>query len=832
MERRFVLFIILSLAIMLGYAALTDMFMPPLPKNKQAKREVIAKNDPPVADPDPAKADAQDKQADANPPSSETEKAGQPADAPAARIKTSDPGVNAAEAPAQADVEHPRRWVSLGSYSAASPYLLHVTLNSRGGALECVELTERNGGGGLRFRNLEEPYGYLGYLSLTEVPKGCQVNVVGDGTPAASAVSSDSRVPNGLQPGDILVDISYPTATKKPLINLATLNEHLRHTKAGDVVNFTVARSAKGVTTTSSFDVTLGVRPLEIVHPESVDVTGQHLLSCLLSLERTESLTSEEDPALASIASQMRTKNWLTTVIPGDSPAVEFRQTVDYSDPKKPAEKSQLEIVKRFRIHPRSPAGTDQANATRPPYYLDLEVEIHNKGEHLQRVAYRLEGPNGLPTEGWWYLTKIHPRMFYSAGARDVLVRTERERRLIGTSEIYTKAKKTPKNPETILFTETEPLESRSTEYIGVDTQYFLAALTPQRVADENGVTFRQAVARLLDDTAKIEKALTRTANVSFDMVSQTINIEPGQAHVQKFELFAGPKHIDVLAAHGLTEAIEYGWFPWVVKPLSAVLHFFHSIVGNWAIAIVMLTVLVRACMFPLSRKAASNAQMMQQLAPEMKKITEKHKNDMEKRAAAQRELFKQHNYNPLGGCWMVFVQLPIFVGLYRCLAIDIDLRQAPLIPGIEWCSNLAGPDRLFEWKSYLPAMLADETGWLGPYFNVLPFITIGLFLLQQKMFTPPATDEQTRMQMTMMKYMTVFMGVMFYKVPAGLCIYFIMSSLWSIGERKLVPKPKLLPPPPSTSVKKNDSFLERMLKMAEKMPDANKRPAQRSRRK
>jgi YidC/Oxa1 family membrane protein insertase len=86
-------------------------------------------------------------------------------------------------------------------------------------------------------------------------------------------------------------------------------------------------------------------------------------------------------------------------------------------------------------------------------------------------------------------------------------------------------------------------------------------------------------------------------------------------------------------------------------------------------------------------------------------------------------------------------------------------------------------------------SFLADETGWLGPYFNVLPIITIGLFLWQQKMFMPPATDEQTAMQQKMIKYMMIFMGVMFFKVASGLCIYFIASSLWGIAERKLLPK-------------------------------------------
>lgn len=139
-----------------------------------------------------------------------------------------------------------------------------------------------------------------------------------------------------------------------------------------------------------------------------------------------------------------------------------------------------------------------------------------------------------------------------------------------------------------------------------------------------------------------------------------------------------------------------------------------------------------------------------------------------------------------------MFLQLPIFLGLYRCIAVDIELRQAALIPGIEWCSNLAGPDQFLYWKSFMPNFFVAETGMLGPYLNILPLITVSLFLVHQKLFTPPATDEQSAMQLKMMKYMTLFMGFLFFKVASGLCLYFIASSLWGIAERKLVPKPKV----------------------------------------
>src|SRR6185437_6818038 len=137
---------------------------------------------------------------------------------------------------------------------------------------------------------------------------------------------------------------------------------------------------------------------------------------------------------------------------------------------------------------------------------------------------------------------------------------------------------------------------------------------------------------------------------------------------------------------------------------------------------IVMLTVLVRSCMLPISLKQAKNAAKMQELAPEMKKINELYKNNREQLAIAQRELWKKHGYNPLSGCLPVFLQLPIFLGLYKSLAIDVELRQAPLLSEtIRWCSNLAAPDMLVYWKDwrFMPDFLFSDMGWLGPYFNL-----------------------------------------------------------------------------------------------------------------
>ena len=287
-------------------------------------------------------------------------------------------------------------------------------------------------------------------------------------------------------------------------------------------------------------------------------------------------------------------------------------------------------------------------------------------------------------------------------------------------------------------------------------------------------------------------------------MTRKPVELAPGQSQNDSYVIFIGPKRPDLLAQYkaaddpnySLKDIIYYGMWPFgaVARGMLSILHFFYGIVGNYGIAIIMLTVLVRGAMFPISFKQTQNMARMQALKPEMDRINEKYKTDMQKRSQAMQELYRKHKINPLGGCLPVFLQLPIFIGLYRSLMVDVELRQSPLFgQAIRWCSNLAAPDMLYNWSWFMPAFVNNGEGifGLGPYFNVLPLVTVVLFLVTQKMSMPEPTNEQAAMQQKMMKYMTIFMGLMFYKVASGLCLYFIASSLWGIGERQLLKKAK-----------------------------------------
>jgi len=314
--------------------------------------------------------------------------------------------------------------------------------------------------------------------------------------------------------------------------------------------------------------------------------------------------------------------------------------------------------------------------------------------------------------------------------------------------------------------------------------------------------------------------------------VSNVLTLEPGKSIVHKYLLYHGPskvrllsqfrgdkavapelveRYADTLHLRTLTDYRSAGPFGLVASKIMWteililttrfmhwLLDWLHWLVPNYGLSIILLTLIVRASMFPISRRSALLSQRMQGLAPEIKKVQEKYKNDPQAKTAAVMELYRKHGVNPFGSCLPMMMQMPFFLGLYYCLQESIHFRLASFL----WIENLAAPDMLIYWGNSIP-IISDPDNmaggffsflYLGPYFNLLPVIAVTLSLLQMKMMTPPPADEQQEMQQKMMKYMFVFMGIMFYKVAAGLCIYFTISSLWGLCERKLLPKKTATP--------------------------------------
>jgi len=701
--------------------------------------------------------------------------------------------------------------VTLGSLAPDSPYRMLVVSDNRGAALARVELNHE------RYKDIDVTHGYFGSLAWEDAddPGGCRVVVVGAGTPAALAKCETDASLIGLKGREYSTDENGVTtlvtdgdviirADGQAIENSAAIQDWLASTSPKQAAKLTVLRETDGGQPRElEYTVQLTRRPLQLIRPEPelrTEDEAPHPLSFLFSLEQIGSESAEFGRDEISGLPSLYQRKWAVSQVEHDDDGtaigVEFRTRLGPSQLEAIGQNGHLELVKRYRLAP-GPLG-EGAQTEAAGYIVTMEIEVHNLATEPLNVAYQLCGPTGMVMEGWWYSYKVHPSKFSAAGARDIVWRGDGlPHQLFVGSQIGSYAKDEPSAPGKPLF---DSQRAVKLDYVGGDAQYFdVVLMRPETAGTESDVVedpyleeenyyYRSALAR---PVGPVDEERKKRTDVSFRLTSQVVSIEPDKPLRQRFEIFAGPKSPEVLAVHGLNECIVYGWFGQIAKPMVRLLHWFHSWVPNYGLAIIMLTVCVRACMFPMGRKMAKNAQKMQELAPEMKKIAETHKNDAEKRMKSQQDLFKKHGYNPLSGCLPMFLQMPIFIGLYRGLSVDIALRQSPLIPGIAWCSNLAGPDKLFYWRDTLPAFFSNETGWLGPYLNVLPLITGLLFIVQQKLFTPPPTDDQQAMQQKVMKFMMLFMVVIFHKVAAGLCIYFIASSLWGVGERLLLPKSK-----------------------------------------
>lgn len=678
-----------------------------------------------------------------------------------------------AEIVASPSPDNPRRTVTLGSMDPTKGFNQLITLSSLGASLEKAELVAQKPSGKLRYRAIEQMGGYLGYLSLTPA---MQITSVPDGSPAALATSNSGT---GLQADDVLTSLNGTAVTSS-----VELNDLLAELKPGTSVTVQVNRAGAAI----DFTATLSEVPLDVLRTQERSaefITGNNQRTSLRTT--LGSLNSNYipfgQPCFPSLKDTLQA-NWAVEKLSvKEGQGVQFRLPLaSYLNKAQPRN---LDIVKRYRLLP--------AGGNSDGYILDIETVIENKNDVEVRASFRQEGPAGLTLEGWWYSFKISPYMFSGAGNRDVIYNsTAKGHQVRTTRQIFAEAKNTPQKPELVIFGENDAPEARELKYIGIDAQYFNASLLSK---DGSLKDLRQAACVAVADAAAINRSKQQATNTSFWFDTKEQVIPAGGSISKNYQMYIGPKDSELLANHDLGQAIEYGWFGFVARPLGGILHFFFGFVGNYGIAIVMLTVLVRSCLFPFSRKAMLSSQKMQAqmqvLQPEMKIINEKYKDDIQKRSQAMQELYKKHNFNPaeqLSGCLPLFIQMPIFMGLFRCLSCDVSLRQEPLVAGMNWCSNLAGPDMFADWSGWMIEFIAGKgTGWLGPYFNLLPILTVSLFIVQQKMLMPKATDDQQRMTQRMMMVMTCCMGLFFFKMPAGMCIYFITSSLWSLVERKLI---------------------------------------------
>ena len=239
--------------------------------------------------------------------------------------------------------------------------------------------------------------------------------------------------------------------------------------------------------------------------------------------------------------------------------------------------------------------------------------------------------------------------------------------------------------------------------------------------------------------------------------------IQNGSEHDFKSKMWIGPKNQDnmELVAPNLDLTVDYGWLWFISIPLFKILEFIHSYIGNWGFSIIVLTLVVRSVLFPLTKAQYTSMAKMRLLTPKMQELRERYKDDRQKLGQETMRLYKTEKVNPLGGCFPLLIQMPIFIALYWTLMESTELRHAPFIG---WIADLSVHD---------------------PYF-VTPLLYGVTMYFIQKMSPTPITDPMQRKVMMAMPFVFTFM---FCTFPAGLTLYWLVSNCFTIFQQIIIYK-------------------------------------------
>lgn len=264
------------------------------------------------------------------------------------------------------------------------------------------------------------------------------------------------------------------------------------------------------------------------------------------------------------------------------------------------------------------------------------------------------------------------------------------------------------------------------------------------------------------------------------DMENVTI---PANSFVNnKFLLYAGPSSIPLLKAvdPSLESTVNYGFFGVISKAMILILGLFHNITRSWGFSVILLAIFLNLITFPLTAKSFKSMQKMQELHPQMELLKKQHKDNPQKLNKEIMELYKTYKINPLSGCLPILLQMPIFIALYQALMKCIELRNSSFF----WIKDLSSPDAV---------MLPFTLPLIGNSINILPLIMIGAMFVQQKMSTKTmgsaVTPEQKEQQKIMLIIMPVVFGFIFYSMPSGLVLYWVVNTLLTITEQAAMAK-------------------------------------------
>jgi YidC/Oxa1 family membrane protein insertase len=300
--------------------------------------------------------------------------------------------------------------------------------------------------------------------------------------------------------------------------------------------------------------------------------------------------------------------------------------------------------------------------------------------------------------------------------------------------------------------------------WLGFGDKYWLTALIPPNN--------QQVAARFAPAGDKRYQA---------DYAGQAVVVAPGKQNAVTSRFFAGAKEVSVLDAYQkagipyFDRAIDWGWFVWFEKPIFYLLDWLFHQVGNFGVAIILLTCVVRALLFPVAQRQFASMASMRKVQPKMKALQERHKDDKATLQQEMMKLYQTEKVNPLAGCLPIFIQMPIFIALYKVLMLSIEMRHQPFVL---WIRDLSAPDPLTPLNlfGYLPF---DPPSML--HLGVLA-ILLGLTMFLQMKMSPPAADPA---QQQVMMFMPWLMMLFFAPLAAGLQLYYVMNNLLSLAQQQ-----------------------------------------------
>jgi YidC/Oxa1 family membrane protein insertase len=308
--------------------------------------------------------------------------------------------------------------------------------------------------------------------------------------------------------------------------------------------------------------------------------------------------------------------------------------------------------------------------------------------------------------------------------------------------------------------------------WIGITDKYWLTALVPD---EQDDVTF------------SFRRANGAGIRTQVDALTEPVRLGAGETISRSFALFAGPKEVDVLLGYSesagiqrLDHAIDWGWFPFLTKPFFHALNWMSDLFGNFGLAIIGLTVIVKLVFFPLANRSYKSMAKMRELAPKVQELRERFGDDKQRQQQEMMQLYRAEKVNPAAGCLPILLQIPVFFALYKVLFINIEMRHAPFYGWIDDLSAL-DPTSILNLFGLLPYNTAIFPDFLN--LGIWP-ILMGISMFVQMSLNPPPPDP---IQAKIFKFMPIFFTFLLATFPAGLVIYWTWNNVLSIIQQWLI---------------------------------------------